>query len=402
MQQTSLLLDINDLPPIETIEHVDRKQLRAFIEVCRASDRPDLAAPYAAYLCEESRYDERRSKIWFDAISEDDIFLVKAIISSGFDVNETYEYRNEDNEEEFGSAITDALAYKSEKVLSFLLEQPELDIDIVGYTISDYERPTLANPFPANDYVVPFLRLRRSAFAFHLERLKFDIDIRWGRSDDRTALMVAIEKNDFELAEWLLKHKSDPNQLLEDSDYASLFGWQVHDYLQEPASDKLKLIKLMLEHGASTLANDWENIPVYLIVWQSKDQELINLFQLDFLQEEWESKECTIAALQEQISAVHKIEELKNHAKHAEHIRNEDSTTSPTLDVSILTELRVLTKFHPGSWVSDVRIKQVNDELRIIVCQDESSPLNMVEVTIPDELAYYDQPCYTSCSCTEP
>ena len=52
MQQPALLLDISDLPPIDSLDAEDIQQLTACIELCRSHDRPELAAPYAMQLCE--------------------------------------------------------------------------------------------------------------------------------------------------------------------------------------------------------------------------------------------------------------------------------------------------------------------------------------------------------------
>lgn len=410
MQQISMLLDINELPPIDKLDPEDSRQLETIIDLCRVSDRPDLAAPYAAYLCKESSYDELPYEIWFDAIREDDLFLVKAIVASGFDINETYEQC--DDGSEFGAAITDAIAYNSKNVLSFLLERPELDIDVVGFTLSDYEHPTLANPVPTNKYVVPFLRLYRSEFSSRLEKLKFDIDIRWGRHDDKSALIMAVEKNDFELTEWLLKHKSNTNQPSKENDHETLFGWLVNDYIQEPTPDKFKLVKLMIEHGASILADDWEGFPIYLSVWRSKDQNLINLFQLYHLQEELEEQNEIMEALNERCREVelrdknginNAIRDIRNSAIN---INDNAGVSPPTLEVSILTELRILGPFPPGPWITDIKVKQAKGSLRLIICHDESSPIQTTEVILPDELAhnatpdelaYYGCPSYTSC-----
>lgn len=398
MQQTSLLLDINDLPPIKTLGTVDHKQLEAFIELCRASDRPDLAAPYAGYLWEDSCFDERPYEIWFDAIRNDDIFLVKAIVSSGFDINSTFEYTNDDDDAEFGSAITLALANNSSNVLSYLLELPRIDINIVGYTLSDYDYQTLANPLPTDDYIIPFLMLLRSKHSSCLKWLKFDVDIRWGRNNDRSALIIATENNDFEMTEWLLYNKSNPNQLLERDESETLFGRLVGEYLQKPTPDKFKLIELMLEHGASILASDWEDIPVYINVWWSQNQALIDLFKLDYLKNDlehqnvmiWMIKDrCREIELREKERANNTIDYSMCYAINATKITE---VIPPVLEASILTELRALCPLSPGPWISDVRLKQTNDSLRIIICQDVTSPIEITEIILPGELIYNTTP----------
>ncbi len=94
MQQTSLLLDICDLPSLDSLSSEDGQQLEAIIDLCRTKERPDLAAPYAALLCKHlDLYRESECSLWFDAIAEDDIFLVKALVVAGIDINTSINIR---------------------------------------------------------------------------------------------------------------------------------------------------------------------------------------------------------------------------------------------------------------------------------------------------------------------
>lgn len=406
MQQTSLLLDIGDLTPITDIASDDAQQLEQQIALCRASDRHELAAPYALQLCQyHNQRDERENCLWFDAIAEDDIFLVKALVASGFDINATYNYINEDDDTEFGAAITLALFHNSCIVLDYILTQPELSLDIIGYTQSDYDHPTLSNPYPTDENIIPFLVLYHRGYADHLNNIEFDVNIRWGLNNQWSALKLAVTHYDLTLTQWLLSHHSDPNQLAEDYSEESVFGWLVNDYINLPTADKLALIKLMLEHGASTSAKNWEGYPVLYVAWQEKNQPLIELFELGYFQEEWEELEQEKIGLADEITQIRmKLVDQNMFDEHAKRnyvmpeLRIGDDHShyrAPTLKISILAEMRIKGEFIPASWITDISIIQQDEDIQIYIEQQDHQVTAMA-VTLPDELHYISYPFTSS------
>lgn len=207
MQQTSLLLDIGDLTPIADIASDDTQQLEQLLALCHASDRPDLAAPYALQLCQyHNQRNERENRLWFDAIAEDDVFMVKALVASGFDINTTtdiYEFGYEWS----SSAIHSALENQSNQCIVFLLQQPYLNLDTIGKLyIENKEQPQ-----GLCKYVAPLLSLYHFGYKQMLDDASFDVNIRWGGCFELNYLFSAIETLDVDFVRWLLEKNVNPN-----------------------------------------------------------------------------------------------------------------------------------------------------------------------------------------------
>lgn len=406
MQQPALLLDISDLPPIDSLDAEDIQQLTACIELCRSHERPELAAPYAMQLCEyHNHYNEIENSFWFDAITADDLFLAKALVAAGFDINETYEYTNEDDDSEFGAAITLALAHNSQNTIVYLLNHPEINLNIVGYILSDYSHPTLAQPKPKNNYIVPILMLYQSRYSDYLDKLSFDVDIRWGITDTWSALKTAVMSYDLTLTQWLLSHHSDPNQLTDDDSDESLFGWLINEYINQPTPEKLSIITLMFEYGASTSATNWEGFPVLNVVWQEKNQILMDLFNLSNIQDEFAELEQVkteqieeIAQLKHQLDILNNFEEHAkyNHARPREQIEGENvHYRAPNLKISILNELRINCPFAPAGWITELAIIQQDETIGLYIEQQEAQ-IAAITIMLPAEISYLSYPFTSS------
>lgn len=404
MQQTSLLLDIGDLTSITDIASDDIQQLEQQIALCRASDRPDLAAPYALQLCQyHNQHDEREHRLWFDAIAEDDIFLVKALVASGFDINTQYYYSDGISADSYGSGVTEAIKFGSENSILFFIKHSDINLDVVGYSEAYSSYTRLAPKYPADRYVIPFHYIYYTEYRELLDTKHFNPDIEWGWG--MTAFKDAVYSYDVELIEWLLAHGCNPNQQVNSDSEESIFGWLINDYINSPSSPKLDIVKLMFKHGASTSAKNWEGYPVLYVAWQEKNQPLIDLFGLGYFQEEWEELEQEKIGLADEITQIRmKLVEQNIFDEHAKsrYVRpdlrigdDHSHYRAPTLKVSILHEMRIKGEFIPAGWITDLSIIQQDEDILISIEQQDHQVAAMT-VTLPDELHYISYPFTSS------
>lgn len=404
MQQTSLLLDIGDLTPIADIAFDDPQQLEQQITLCRTCDRPDLAAPYALQLCQyHNLCDERENRLWFDAIVKDDIFLIKALVRAGFDINTQYYYSDGISADSYGSGFTAAVQFGAENSIRFFIEHSDINLDIVGYSEAYSSYTTLAPKYPADRYIIPFYYIYYTEYRELLDTKHFNPDIEWGWGI--TALKDAVYSYDVELIEWLLAQGCNPNKHVNSDSEESIFGWLINDYINSPSSQKLDIVKLMFKYGASTSAKNWEGYPVLYVAWQEKNQPLIDLFGLGYFQEEWEELEQEKTGLANEITQIRiKLFEQKIFDEHAkrnhvipelrigdDHSRYRD----PTLKVSILHEMRLKGALIPADWITELSIIQQDEDIQLYIEQQDHR-VTAITVTLPDELHYISAPFTSS------
>ncbi|MGL6007250.1 hypothetical protein [Aeromonas sobria] len=386
MQQTALLLDIGDLTPIADIASDDIQQLEQQIALCRASDRPDLAAPYALQLYQyHNQHDERENRLWFDAIAEDDIFLVKALVASGFDINTTTDIA-EFGYEWSGSAIHSALERQSGQCIVFLLQRPDLNLDAIGQIyIEDKE-----HPLGLYEYVVPLLRLYHSDYKLMLNNASFDVNIRWGGHFEFTPLLSAIEALDVDFVRWLLERNANPNIKLffngmcHETPFGNLATW----YFCEPDDLKLGLMISMAHYGASPMVECGDGCSVCYKILESNNESLISVFDLYDIQELIATRSVDLDAVDEHMTCNSPKTELYifQDLKHA---------STSTIKANILNALKSKGEFVPADWITDLSIIQQDESIQIYIEQQEHQVTAMA-VTLPDELSYLSSPFTTA------
>lgn len=386
MQQTSLLLDIGDLTPITDIASDDAQQLEQQIALCRASDRPDLAAPYVLQLCQyHHQRDERENCLWFDAIAEDDIFLVKALVASGFDINTTTDI-SEFGYEWSGSAIHSALENQSGQCIVFLLQQPDLNLDAIGQIYIENKE----HPQGFYKYVVPLLRLYYSDYKLMLNIANFDVNIRWGGRFEFTPLISAIEALDVDFVRWLLERNANPNIKLlfngicHETPFGNLATW----YFCEPDDLKLGLMISMAHYGASPMVKCGDGYSACYKILESNNDSLISFFGLHDIQELIATRSVDLDAVDEHMTCNSPKAELYigQDLKHA---------STSTIKSSILNELKSKGEFVPADWITELAIFQRDNEFGIYIFQRDH-PITSITVVLPDELSYLSSPFYTA------
>ncbi|MGL5661452.1 MAG: hypothetical protein ACRC2U_07910 [Aeromonas sp.] len=389
MQQSTLLLDISDLPPIEILDAEDIQQLTACIELCRSNDRPDLAAPYAMLLCEYyNHYNETENSLWFDAISNDDIFLVKALVAAGFNIN-TIININRPGDEWCGAAIHSALENQSEQCIAFLLQQPDLNIDIVGSTYIETEGCKCNSETQAR-YTIPLLGLYHSPYRVLLSDICFDVDIRWGNGWQFNPLQTAIDALDVDFIKWLLDKRANPNidllfnGMTQETPLGILASW----YFHEPSDVKLKLLITMAHCGGSTRIECDDGYSLGYKILQSKNEPLISAFGLDDIQGLIEAQTADLELFAEHA----KDHYVKPHLRMAS---DPDYYHTPSLKISILNELRIKGNFVPGRWVTELALIQQDEEIGIHIEQQESQ-IAAITIFLPAEVSSLPNPFTSS------
>ncbi|CAJ1854180.1 hypothetical protein [Aeromonas jandaei] len=409
MQQSSQLLCVNELKHIDNFAADDIEKIKQKIALCRASERPDLAAPYAKTLCEHySRYEPRENMLWFNAIATDDIFMMKSLMISGFDINTTFSFNDVYNSDIFGSGLTKAINAGAVKAIILLVEQEEIDLDIIGHSETVTPHTEFAPTYVGSEDIIPFEYIYHSPYRTLLETKIFNPDIQ--DSNYNTALKKAIRNGDKEFVHWLLKNGSSPNQSDGTYNKGTIFGQLVQNYLDEPSIDKLDIIKLMFHYGASPKSSIDEVSDVSYAAWNYRDNDLIHLFDLYYYHLDREAREDDIdemiaenKSLQSELAEQDKeIQLLKKElacfkclgedAKHSLVRKQERTETSqvysqtPVMKINILNELRATGAFNPGSWISELSIIQQDDGIGIYLEQN-NHPISSITVILPSTLS---------------
>lgn len=407
MQQPALLLDISDLPPIDSLDAEDIQQLTACIELCRSHDRPELAAPYAMQLCEyHNHYNEIENSFWFDAITADDIFLVKALVAAGFDINTEAYITGKWGDEWHGAAIHAAIENNSHECLDYLLQQPDINLNLVGHTIHDAKKNDFEDH---NRYTVPLLSLYRSSFRDRLDHFQLDVDIKWGNGDRFNPLLNAVYNLDDDLMTWLLTRKANPNAhlLFNGMQQETPFGHLANWYFHEPDDVKLQLMLTMAHFDASPMAVCDDGYSVIYKSLETQNASLISVFNLYDIQELLEEHACETLVTAGNEDLIDKCTTLKKqiaeltvfdeHAKHS-HIppaQRTDGYHCPSLSISVLNELRIKGDFIPADWITELAIIQQDETIGLYIEQQEAQ-IAAITIMLPAEISYLSYPFTSS------
>ncbi len=409
MQQTSLLLDICDLPSLDSLSSEDGQQLEAIIDLCRTKERPDLAAPYAALLCKHlDLYRESECSLWFDAIAEDDIFLVKALVVAGIDINTSINIHNPGCEWS-GTAIHLAIESQSDSCVEFLLHQPSINLNVVGSIYIENE----ADRQGKYTYITPVLSIYSSIHKHMLDHIYFDPNIRWGRSKEFNPLLKAMENLDVDLISWLLEKHANPNMKLFFNGMwqETPFGWLASWYFNDPDEVTLDLMMTMAHFGASPMVECDDGYSVCFKILESKNKGLISVFGLDDIDDlvdKRAAKACRtkmskdafeeISRLKQQLAELHLFDKhaKSNYVSPALCVAGDSECyRSPSLKVSILNEFRIKGEFSPANWITELAIVQQDEEIGIHIEQQESR-ISAVTIFLPAEISYLSNPFTSS------
>lgn len=408
MQQSALLLDISDLPPIESLDAEDIQQLTACIELCRSNDRPDLAAPYAMLLCEYyNHYNETENSLWFDAVATDDLFMVKALVTADFDINTIAYISGEWGDEWHGTAIHAAIENNSHQCLDYLLQQPDINLNLVGCTSHDTEQK---NAYEDNNkYTIPLLALYRSSYRNRLDDFQLDVEIKWGRGNCFNPLLNAVYDLDDDLMTWLLTRKANPNAHLffngmqQETPFGNLASWYFHD----PDDVKLQLLLTMAHFGASPMAQCDDGHSVIYKALKTQNESLISVFDLYDIQELFEEYANEVLVTPKNEELIDQYSKLKKqiaqltvfyeHAElnHTPLSRRTDDYHCPSLKISILNEMRIAGSFIPANWITELAIIQQDDEIGLYIEQQEAQ-IAAITIMLPAEVSYLSYPFTSS------
>lgn len=197
--------------------------------------------------------------------------LVEALIAAGANVN-------------YDAGFTPKMGGGSCTALRCAIENNKIKASAILIDYTDNLETTF-NTWDVYEYKYITLAMKNENIAIVKLLVEAGVDIDgYGKKDDksptRTALMIAIEKKNYEIVKYLLENKADPNKSLKSSGYPSYNIFPM--YFLNGTNDKCrKILKLLFEYGADPNVKSYGWTYLHKILKEmSIDRDLVETVKL--------------------------------------------------------------------------------------------------------------------------